>query len=83
MKKYWQLQDAKNHFSEVVDKAVNEGAQIVTKRGQETAVILSFEDYKKLTQSQGSLAEFFTQSPLKGVELDLERSRDLGRDTKL
>lgn len=36
MNKTWQLHDAKNKFSEVVDYAITQGAQIVTRRGVET-----------------------------------------------
>ena len=44
----WSLQDAKNQFSEVVRQAANEGAQIVTVRGQRAAVVLSAADYDAL-----------------------------------
>ncbi len=36
MSKNWQLQEAKNKFSQVVDCACNEGPQIVTRHGKET-----------------------------------------------
>lgn len=41
----WQLQEAKARFSEVVDTAQRKGPQIVTKRGVETAVVMSMEDW--------------------------------------
>lgn len=44
----WQLQDAKNQFSKVVQKARAEGPQVVTLRGERTAVVLSIEDYNAL-----------------------------------
>ena len=83
MKTTWALQDAKNRFSEVVDNALREGPQTITRRGKETAVILSAEDFQKLTRAQGSLVSFFQQSPLKGVKLDLERTDDYGREITL
>ena len=43
----WQLQDAKAKFSKVVDDAVEKGPQIVTKRGVETAVVISFEEWQR------------------------------------
>ncbi len=79
----WQLQDAKNRFSEVVNEAERSGPQIVTRRGKETAVVISVEDYRKLSRPKNSLVEFFVASPLQGVELDLERSRDTGRQVVL
>lgn len=67
MKTIWALQDAKNRFSELVDHAVQDGPQIVTRRGKETVVVLSVQDFQKLAAAQGSLVTFFRQSPLVGV----------------
>jgi prevent-host-death family protein len=80
---HWQLQDAKNKLSQVVNMATHEGPQSITLRGKETAVILSIDDYRKLTRTQGRLSEFFRQSPLAGVSLDHERPADTGRDITL
>ena len=44
MNRLWQLHDAKNKFSEVVDCAITQGAQIVTRRGKKVVVILAFEE---------------------------------------
>lgn len=79
----WQLQEAKNRFSEVVNKAITEGPQTVTRHGEEVVVILSKADYNRLKKSKTSLLEFFRQSPLVGVELDLERDQSLPRDINL
>lgn len=79
----WQLQDAKNRFSEIVNKALDEGPQVVTRRGEEVVVIVSKTEYRKLLKSQSNLLEFFRQSPLVGFELDLERDRSFPRDTQL
>jgi prevent-host-death family protein len=83
MKTIWALQDAKNRFSELVDHAVQDGPQIVTRRGKETVVVLSVQDFRKLSAVQGSLVTFFRQSPLVGVELDLTREVDYGREIEL
>ena len=69
----WQLQEAKNRFSEVVEQAQREGPQVVTKRGVATVVVLSYTDYRKLLLSKQKLCAFFRKSPLVGVELDLSR----------
>lgn len=82
-KDIWQLQEAKNRFSEVVNKALAEGPQIVTRHGEEIAVIISKEDYTRLLMSQTSLLEFFRQSPLVGIELDLARDQSLPRKVDL
>ena len=80
---HWQLQQAKNRFSEVVKKALRDGPQIVTKRGVETAVVMSVEEYKKLTRPKSDLAEFFRKSSLRESNLDLDRNKDLGREIDL
>lgn len=78
--KKWKLQDAKNHFSEVVDCAMNEGPQEVTKRGEHAVVILSFELYQQLSKPKENLVSFFKDSPLYGLELDFERNKDMSRE---
>ena len=83
MKATWALQDAKNRFSEVVQRALSEGPQTITRRGRETAVLLSLEDFKALMAPKGSLVEFFRNSPLRGAGVDLSRDGDLGRDVDL
>jgi len=66
----WQLQEAKAMFSEVVKEAVLK-PQFITVRGKETAVILSYEEYKKLASPRQTLFEFIQSSPLRDIELNL------------
>ncbi len=75
----WQLQEAKNKLSEVVNEAENNGPQIITRHGEQVAVILSYDEYLRLARPEIDLLAFFQSSPLAGVELDLERDRSLGR----
>ena len=79
MKRTWQLQEAKNKFSEVVEEAVRDGPQVVTKRGVETVVILSYSEYVELTAPRQKLSAFFRESPLADVELDLRRDTSAPR----
>jgi len=79
----WQLQKAKNHFSDLVRRAEEEGPQTITRHGKAAAVLLSMKDYRNLMNKQESLTEFFRRSPLKGVELDLERKQESGREVEL
>jgi prevent-host-death family protein len=65
MFEHWQFQEAKNKLSEVVNLALKKGAQIITRRGEEVAVVLSYSDYQKLQKSRSSLSDFFLGSPLK------------------
>jgi antitoxin Phd len=73
MSHIWQLQEAKNKFSEVVEAALNDGPQVITRRGADTAIVLSYADYRRLLLTQKKLSEFFRESPLVGVDLDLTR----------
>lgn len=59
----WQLQDAKNHFSKVVQCARTEGPQIVTIRGARTAVVLSIEEYDALRAEKPSLVDHLLDGP--------------------
>jgi prevent-host-death family protein len=79
----WQLQDAKNRLSELVRKAREEGPQVITLRGRDAVVVVSAREFGKLSRPRGSLVDFFRKSPLAGVKLDLDRSRDTGRPIDL
>lgn len=79
----WKLQDAKNKFSEVIRKASDEGPQVVTKHGKESVIVLSVQDFKKLKQSKTTLVEFFRNSPLATVKLDIDRDKSYSRKVSL
>ena len=79
----WQLQEAKNKFSNLVDKVLLEGPQIVTKHGKESVVIIAIEDYQKLTKPKTDLLTFFKKSPLAGIDLDVSRDKSSSRDVEL
>jgi prevent-host-death family protein len=84
MPRIWALQDAKNRLSEVVNRAEKEGPQTITRRGKKTAVVVSVKDYKRMRPGgAGSLVRFLRESPLAGVDLDLERVMDEGREVDL
>ncbi len=78
----WQLQEAKNKFSRLVDKAHHDGPQIVTKHGKEFVAIIAIEDYRKLSKPTSDLISFFKKSPLFGINLDLIRGKSVSRDTE-
>jgi antitoxin Phd len=73
MARTWQLQEAKNKFSEVVEEALKHGPQVITKWGVETAIVLSYAEYRKLALNQKKLSDFFRESPLAEADLDLTR----------
>jgi prevent-host-death family protein len=59
----WQLQDAKNRFSEVVQRARDEGPQVVTLRGRRAAVVLSANAYDALLRDRPSLVDHLLAGP--------------------
>ncbi len=79
----WQLQEAKNKFSEVARRAVSDGPQMVTKRGEDNVVVISVRDYQRSRTPQISLVDFLRSSPLAETDITIERNRDTGREIDL
>ncbi len=81
----WLLAEAKNKFSELVDKALTRGPQRITRRGKDEIVLLSAKEYDRLKgkkRKKESFIEYLMNGPsLKG--LDLTPSQDTGRDVDL
>lgn len=80
----WHLQDAKNQFSKLVQKARNEGPQVVTLRGERTAVLLSATDYDALTGNRPNLVADLLAGPAWDddvVEAAMRRAGSPGRET--
>ena len=75
----WQIQDAKNKLSEVITLALKQGPQLITKYGEKAVVVISYSEYEKLKKSKGKLSEFFSTSPLAGLDLDLDRDKSMPR----
>jgi antitoxin Phd len=46
----WPVQEAKARFSELLEKSIAEGPQIVTKRGIEAAVLVPIDEWRRLQQ---------------------------------
>ncbi len=77
----WNLAQAKNRLTEVVNLALTEGPQTITRRN-DTVVVLSAAEYAVLTGKRQSFKEFLMTGPsLEGV--DLERDQSPSRDVEL
>lgn len=79
MGRVWQLQEAKSKLSELVKQAQREGPQIISRHGDEVAVVISYQEYLQLRKPETGLVEFLRHSPLVGINLDLERDRSPAR----
>jgi len=78
----WKLEDAKVRFSEVVRQARENGPQRVSVRGHDAVVIMSVEEFERLTPAvpRVPFVQFMENLHLRG--LDLEREADHGRDVE-
>lgn len=79
--KTWQLQDAKARLSQLVNDSHQE-PQIISRYGKDECIVLSIEQYKKLTQKKETLVSFLKRSPLYGIEIDFERDSSPSRKVK-
>ncbi|MFI6395755.1 type II toxin-antitoxin system Phd/YefM family antitoxin [Nonomuraea sp. NPDC050540] len=79
----WQLQEAKQRFSEVVRRAHDEGPQIVTRHGEDVAVIIDMAEYRRLKGQEPDFKKFLLEAPDWDDDLDFPRQRDLPREVDL
>jgi len=79
----WQLQEAKSKFSQLVEDAMHKEPQIVTKHGNKAVVVLSFDEYTKITKPKSDLVKFLKESPLAEAALEITRNKDVPRDISL
>jgi len=80
----WQLQEAKQKFSELVRDTLEKGPQVVTRHGEEVVVMVSAEEYKRLTGKKPDFKKFLLSGPdFDDLHLELERIRDLPRPVDL
>jgi prevent-host-death family protein len=79
----WSVADAKARLSQVVDRAINDGPQAITRRGREVVIVVSAEEWHRKSSRTGSLAGFLAVSPLRDSGLDTERADAQARDVAL
>lgn len=68
----WQLQDAKNRFSRVVEDALRDGPQTVTRRGEPVVVVVSIETWERVSGARADLKAYLRQGALDGLDLGRE-----------
>lgn len=80
----WPLQEAKNKFSALVNQALTEGPQWVTRRGQKAVVVIAAEEYERVMRPKKSFKAFLRALPLEDLDLrrDDESDRDIRFDTE-
>ena len=75
----WTVAEAKSRFSEVIDHALADGPQMITRNGRKAVVIISAERWERRKKRKGSLAQFFAASPLRASGIKVERLKDRPR----
>ena len=76
----WQLQEAKNKLSSVVDIALSQGPQIISRRGKNTVVVVSYADYRRMLQPAHRLKTALKKADFSGLDLARDRAV-VGRQT--
>jgi prevent-host-death family protein len=79
----WTVAEAKAQLSEVIERALTEGPQTITRHGRKAAVVVSLAEWERKTKRKGNLAEFFAQSPLRGSRLRIARAKEAPREVDL
>lgn len=79
----WQLQDAKAHFSHLVNLAEKGESVKITRRGYEVAVLISKKRYDQLTKKKKGLLDCFLSAPFPDLDLDISRSKETPREIDL
>jgi len=79
----WTVAEAKAKFSEIIERAMSEGPQTITRNGRTAAVVVGAEEWQRKTKRVGNLAEFFAASPLRGSDLKVRRLSERPRKIDL
>lgn len=79
----WTVAEAKAKFSEMIERAMSEGPQTITRKGRTAAVLVGAEEWQRKTKRVGNLAEFFAASPLRGSGMKVRRLKERPRKINL
>ncbi len=81
--KTWPVAKAKAHFSALIDRALQEGPQTITRSGRKAVVVVSVEQWERKAKPKGTLVEFFQSSPLRGAHIRIKRLKGGIREIEL
>jgi prevent-host-death family protein len=87
---HWQIQDAKQRFSEMIRAVTSEGPQVITRHGEEVAVVVDIAEYRRLTRPSVDLTGVLLGGPKLDddnadvlAQIEAERKADFGRAVDL
>jgi prevent-host-death family protein len=79
----WGIADAKARFSEMIERALSDGPQTITRNGRKTVIVVAADEWERRSRRKGSLADFFASSPLRDSGLRIDRAQDGPREIGL
>lgn len=79
----WPVAEAKARLSELIERALADGPQVITRKGRQTVVVVSVDEWERKSKRRGNLAEFLGNSPLRGADIAIERIKDAPRELDL
>lgn len=65
----WPLQDARNHLRDVIDGALLQGPQRITRHGKQAVILVSEEEWNRLAAPRRSFGALLADSPLQADDL--------------
>ena len=87
---HWPIQDAKQRFSEMIRAVTSDGPQVITRHGEDVAVVVDIGEYRKLSRPAADLARILLGGPKLDegnanvfAEVEAERKADFGRAVDL
>jgi prevent-host-death family protein len=87
---HWQIQDAKQRFSEMIRAVTSQGPQVITRHGEDVAVVVEIGEYRRLTRPSVDLAGILLGGPKLDdgaadvfAQIEAERKADVGRAVDL
>ena len=87
---HWQIQEAKQRFSEMIRAVTTEGPQVITRHGEDVAVVVDIGEYRRLTRPAVDIANILLGGPKLDnsaadvfAEIEAERKADFGRAVDL
>ena len=70
----WQVQEARRRFRELFDAAAEQGPQRIARRGKRAMVVLSEEEWKRLSDGVPSFGELLASCPIERKDLRPRRT---------
>ena len=77
----WPLQEARTHFRDLVDSALDEGPQRITRHGKHAVVVVSEEEWDRRVRPRRSFGDLLADTPLTAEDLPPRRPAKVMRKT--